>query len=58
MKKIELTKAEIEVLEAFLNTNPCECGCYLSEMQLSKKDCNECKITIERNSILNKLNLV
>lgn len=58
MKKIILTASEIRSLEHYLYTNPCESGCVYSEMQNSRKSCEECKLNKDKDSILEKLDLI
>ena len=55
MKTIKLTASEIRTLECFLWSNPCSSGCAYPEMQKSKKSCDECKLTKDLYSILEKL---
>lgn len=55
--EINLTKEELKILDIYLNTNPCQSGCALSNMQNSKKDCEECNLIKIKNNLLNKLNL-
>lgn len=57
MKTIKLTKVEERALITLLECNPCEGSCAFSEMQKSKKDCDECKLTHAISSIENKLGL-
>lgn len=57
MKTVKLTASEIRSIELFLSANPCMSGCAYPEMQKSKKDCDECKLTKDMHSILEKLNL-
>lgn len=58
MKKITLTASEIRTLEHYLYANPCEAGCAYPEMNNSRKTCEECKLNKDRNSILEKLDLI
>ena len=58
MKTIELTASEIRTLECFLYSNPCSNGCAYPEMQRSKKDCEECKLTKDMYSIMEKLDIL
>ena len=58
MKKIELSASEIRTLELFLWANPCSRGCSYPEMANSKKDCDECKLTADKYSIMKKLDLI
>lgn len=58
MKKVILTASEIRTLEHYLYSNPCESGCVYPEMNNSKKNCEECKLNKDKNSILEKLNLI
>ena len=58
MKTVKLTVGEIRTLDRFLFSNPCISGCYYIEMQNSDKGCDECKLTKDRDSILEKLRLL
>ena len=58
MKTIELTTDEIRTLKCFLYSNPCVSGCAYPEMQRSKKDCAECKLTKDMYSIIAKLDVL
>lgn len=58
MKTVTLTANEIRAIGEFLWANPCDSGCAYSEMKKSKKECDECKLTQARDSILVKLNLI
>lgn len=41
---MKLTKDELQVLNAYLDCNPCEAGCAIEEMDPGKgKDCDECR---------------
>lgn len=42
MKTIKLTAKEIRALKEQLWANACSSGCAFSEMQRSRKDCDEC----------------
>ena len=55
MKTIKLTASEIRTLERFLWANPCLNGCAYPEMQNSKKSCDECKLTKDKYSIIEKI---
>lgn len=55
MKTIKLTASEIRTLERFLWVNPCLNGCAYPKMQNSKKSCDECKLTKDKYSIIEKL---
>lgn len=61
MKNINLTKSEVETLEAHLRLNPCSSRCLLNYKRISCNDIDEngnykCKIRRDVQSILNKLN--
>lgn len=58
MKTVKLTASEIRSLEHFLYSNPCEARCVYPEMQKSRKSCEECKLNKDKNSILEKLDLI
>ena len=58
MKTIKLTASEIRTLKCFLYSNPCSSGCAYQEMQRSKKDCEECKLTKDMHSIIDKLEIL
>ena len=58
MKTIKLTTGEIRSLKCFLYSNPCSSGCAYPEMQKSKKDCEECKLTNDIYSIMAKLDIL
>ena len=58
MKTIKLTTGEIRSLKCFLYSNPCSSGCAYPEMQKSKKDCEECKLTKDMHSIMAKLDIL
>ena len=58
MKTVKLTASEINSMFYFLHTNPCEAGCAYPEMNNSRKDCDECKLHKDRDSILEKLDLL
>ena len=58
MKTVKLTVGEIRALGYFLSNNPCSSGCCYVEMQNSDKDCDNCKLTKDRDSILEKLGLL
>lgn len=58
MKTVKLTASEIRTLECFLRDNPCSSGCAYPEMQNSRKDCDECKLTKDKYSIMEKLDLI
>ena len=58
MKTIKLKASEIRSLEHYLYSNPCEAGCAYPEMNNSKKSCEECKLNKDRQSIMEKLNLI
>jgi hypothetical protein len=58
MKNIKLSNDEIRAIDTFLWANPCRSGCAYSEMQNSKKDCDECKLMKSRKSVLEKLELL
>lgn len=58
MKTVKLTASEIRTLDRFLFSNPCISGCCCVEMQNSRKDCNECSLTKDRDNILEKLGLL
>lgn len=58
MKNIKLTASEIRTLYHFLCANPCECFCAYPEMNNSRKSCEECKLTKDKESIMKKLNLI
>ena len=55
MKTIKLTASEIRTLERFLWANPCLNCCAYPKMQNSKKSCDECKLTKDKYSIIEKL---
>lgn len=54
MKAIILTASEIRSLEGYLSTNPCESGCFLNR----KGSCEQCPLLKNRDSILEKLDLI
>ena len=58
MKTVKLIASEIRTLECFLWSNPCSDGCAYPEMQNSKKNCDECKLTKDKYSIIEKLNSI
>lgn len=58
MKIVKLTASEIRSLEHFLSNNPCSSSCCYVEIQNSDKDCAECKLTKDRDNILEKLGLL
>lgn len=58
MKTVKLTASEIRSLFYYLESNPCESGCAYPEMNNSRKSCEECKLQKDRNSILEKLDLL
>ena len=58
MKAIILTTSEIRSLQHYLYSNPCESGCVYPEMNNSRKSCEECKLNMDKNSILEKLDLI
>lgn len=58
MKTIKLTASEIRTLERFLWVNPCLNGCAYPEMQNSKKSCDECKLTKDKYSMIEKLDSI
>ena len=55
MKTIKLTKKEIRALLEQLDANACSSGCAFSEMQRSKKDCDECEFPRLISSIREKI---
>lgn len=57
MKTMKLTVSEIRSLEHYLYSNPCESSCVYPEMNNSRKSCEECKLNMDKNSILEKLGL-
>ena len=54
---VNLSKTDLEILEIYLNTNPCSNGCVYEKMQNSKKDCEDCKLTKNKYALLQKLKL-
>ena len=58
MKNIKLTASEIRSIFYYLESNPCESGCAYPEMNNSRKNCDECKLTKDKESIMKKLNLI
>lgn len=58
MKTIKLTASEIRTLERFLHANPCLNGCAYPKMQNSKKSCDECKLTKDKYSMIEKLDSI
>ena len=55
MKNIKFSKEEIRALKVMLDTNTCRSGCAFSEMQNSKKDCDDCELTKLKISISKKI---
>ena len=58
MKTIKLTASEIRTLERFLYANPCLNGCAYPKMQNSKKSCDDCKLTKDKYSMIEKLDSI
>lgn len=55
MKTIKLSKKEIRALREQLSVNACSSGCAFEEMQMSKKDCDECEFPELIRSIEEKI---
>lgn len=56
MNKLDFTKKEIKALRELIgNSRACSCGCVYTEMEKSKKDCDECEFTQSINSISDKI---
>lgn len=52
---MKFSKAEKEVLNIYLNANPCQSGCAWKNMSESTKDCDECEMERVRGELLNKI---
>ena len=57
MKTLKITAKEERALRELLNNSfkCCNSGCVYSEMQNSRKNCEECNFTLSINSILDKI---
>ena len=45
-------------IRTFLHANPCLNGCAYPKMQNSKKSCDECKLTKDKYSMIEKLDSI
>lgn len=57
MFKLELNEEELRAIETSLDNayQICSCGCVYPEMQISKKECDECLFVLTVDKILKKI---